>query len=149
MPIGLGAGKDRGMADNDLSTALRKFLLAYERLDAMWRVTFAMDADEKLVVMFLRDEAIATADVTGSIGIPVADMPRVLERLERDGFIRRLEEQGAIAITKKGLRARLEFDAAMEDMCHVAADADSRRFLEKATEVTNRRVGALGAGVPH
>ncbi len=128
----------------DVHAALRRFLLAYERLDASWRVKFQLDSDEKLVILHLFEESIATVDAIASIDVPHDTLPRVLDRLERDGFIRRIAPADAVALTKKGLRARLEFDMVTGEMCEAVGDVGGvGDFLRRAEDVASARVAAI------
>lgn len=136
---------DDSTSADDTSARLRRFLLAYERLDAMWRAKFSLDADEKLVVLYLFEEAIAMSDVVDSIGVSPVNLPRVLDRLERDGFIRRIQQPDALALTKKGLRARLDFETTAEEMCRAHGGGSVDEFLEQASAVASRRIGELQA----
>ncbi|MCW2926021.1 MAG: hypothetical protein JWM98_3425, partial [Thermoleophilia bacterium] len=111
-------------------------LLAYERLDAMWRIRYGLSADEKLVVLFLAEHAVLIGDLEAAIGIPMPDGPGLLERLEVRGFLRSVHGD-AVALTKKGLSARLEFERTTRRIAEAGIDADGNaeahhRFLEIA-----------------
>jgi DNA-binding MarR family transcriptional regulator len=121
--------------DDNILAALRQLLIAYERVDASWRHKYRLNANQRLVLMFLA-EGMSTAptDLSRAIGMTTAGMTGLVDRLEVDGYVRRERDPAdgrrlILSLTKQGLRAHMAFEEATE---RLAARVDHYTSAERA-----------------
>ncbi|MCW2973917.1 MAG: hypothetical protein JWN72_2190 [Thermoleophilia bacterium] len=127
-----------------IDDVFRALLLAYERLDAEWRRRYALTANEQLVVMFLAVEGpMSPTKLSEASGLTTAGMSTLLDRLEEADFVQRERMRDdrrrvLVTLTKKGAKARFDFDRSHEAIAAAAASlpreeqAVVERFLELA-----------------
>lgn len=121
---------------DDILTGLRQLLITYERVDASWRQRYRLNPNQRLVLMFLAEGMTAApTDLSNAIGMTTAGMTGLVDRLEADGFVRRERDPAdgrrvVLSLTKKGLRAHLDFEHATERIAaHVDAYTPSDRAV--------------------
>lgn len=138
------AGRD------DVVAGLRNLLLEYERLDARWRARYGLNANEKLVLVLLAEGITAApTDLSRAVGMTTAGMTGLVDRLEKEGFLRRERHatdgrRVMLSLTKKGFQAHLAFQALTAEVAEVLgpyepdALAGVHRFLSEASESLSR-----------
>lgn len=115
--------------------AVRDLLLAYEHYDAAWRRRFALNANEKLVVLLIAEGVTTTpTELSRAINMTTAGMTNLLDRLAEEGFVRRERHatdrrRVLLTLTKRGLQASLEFESVNQDIAD-ELDPDARESIE-------------------
>lgn len=136
-----------------LERQLRHMLLAYERLDAAWRMRLDLNANEKLVIMHLAEGVAAPGALARDVGITSAGMTNLLDRLEQRGLITRDPHptdgrRVLVSLTKAAVAARLEFEQSAARMVDAVSAEDAPavgRFLEHAVEVASEHARSAAA----
>src|SRR5690606_17199874 len=107
-----------------------------QRVDATWRQEYGLNPNQRLVLVFLAEGMTAApTDLSKAIGMTTAGMTGLVDRLEKDGYVRRERDPGdgrrvILSLTKKGLRAHLAFEQATE---RIAASVSEYTTDERAT----------------
>jgi len=123
----------------ETAEAMRRLLLSYERLDIVWRHRFSLSSNEKLVLLFLMEGSTATpTKLATSIGITIAGITSLLDRLETHEFLRRERHatdgrRVLVTPTKKGLLALMAFERISEQLAAGAA-LRGDRYLANVNE---------------
>lgn len=129
----------------DIETALARMLTEFQRFGAHGRRRLGLSRNEEAVLLCLGRGITAPAEVSREVGMTTAGMTNLLDRLERDGFLRREphasdKRRVLLTLTKRGYRSQLELDELHERIAlRVSHDATADQlealahFLRVAT----------------
>jgi DNA-binding MarR family transcriptional regulator len=117
----------------------------YERYGAQLRRRLGLSVNEELVLLLLAQGESAPTRLSEVVGMTTAGMTNLLDRLEREGLIRRERHatdgrRVLVTLTKRGFRLHMQFEAIHDRLAEVAleqgeqAAADVVRFLTQATD---------------
>ncbi|MCW2974542.1 MAG: hypothetical protein JWN72_2815 [Thermoleophilia bacterium] len=136
------------MADDlrmeEMTHSVRELLLSYERLDGTWRHSLALNANEKLTVAFLAGRGAATAEQLAEwTALDDDEIHEVIAGLKPRQYVVGSEATGLdlLQLAKKGVMARLSFEAVFDDLVAAAAEPGGAeteailRFLAQAINI--------------
>ena len=138
----------------DVTAALAAMLAACDELAAAWRRRFSVSANEEIVLRSMAHGVTSPTQLSHTLGMTTAGMTNLLDRLEREGLVRRErhERDGRrvlVTPTKKGFQLWRELEAAYEDVgtlsdgLSAAERAVVARFLGDVTREVNANAAAL------
>lgn len=112
-----------------------------------WQLERGLSATEKLVITYLWSEGAAgMTAVSERVGLTTGGATSLVDRLERDGYVRRRTDQHdrrrmILELTRNGVEARRALDETLDAVAAKLAPADWRPLLDAITEEFD--VGAI------
>ena len=109
--------------------ALREFLSAYESFDSQRRLEWGLSPSEQLVITHLwANDSATMGEIAGEIGMTSGGLTALVDRLDRDGYVRRVRDpedrrRSQLELTELGTRCRQALEELLEELA-TAMDAD-------------------------